>query len=259
MIRSRAAIGAVVVVTAAVGLVATHASAQQAAPSVMIRGESADRESFSLSNVHSTADEVWLSGVHSRLFDACMKEKGFAAPPESVEGTSSGYSTQYGEAATGDDGTSSESPTRYLVKLPGGGTIEVHTTLTPDSCAYQIFSQLGSDPIYREGLRKRMMILEHQADSLAASQLEDLTAEWIKCTGLTNANASDLFRALDGDAVQPGAYRTDADCLPEDVAREVLEVRASHNLEVAADNQPLLAAWVALIDDELSKARSLAP
>ena len=83
-----------------------------------------------------------------------------------------------------------------------------------------------------------------------------LSADWVKCTGLTNANAFDLFRAIDGATVQPGIDVSPA-CLPGDVEREVREARAAPNLRVAAENLPLATAWVALVDHELSEASRL--
>lgn len=256
-VAGRAAVVCITIcAVAATGLVVTHASAQDVVPTFVIRGKPVDPETFALSSLHSSEDRLWLGDIQNRLFESCMSEKGFTTRPESADEPLSNYSLRYGEAANGDDGTSSESPTTHSVPLPGGGTLEVYTTLTPDSCAYQMFAQLGSDPIYHEALRQRMMILEHQADSIAASHVADLTAEWVKCTKLTNANAFDLFRAVDGHTVQPGADAA-ALCLPEKVKREVREARAVPNLEVALENLPLVTAWVALVDQELLEARRL--
>jgi len=258
-VARRTAVASITVIAAAAatGFVVTQASAHDVVPTFAVRGEPADPKTFALSGLHSSEDRRWLGNVQNRLFEACMSEKGFTTQPGAAEGSPSDYSIRYGEAANGDDGTSSESPTTYSVPLPGGGTMDVYTTWTPDSCAYQMFSQLGSDPIYREALRKRMMILVHQADSLAASQLADLTAEWVKCTGLTNTNAFDLFRAIDGEVVLPGVERPAPACLPENVRRETREVRAAPNLTAATENVPLVTAWVALVDQELSEARRL--
>lgn len=260
-LRGRTAAGSLVLIAlaAATGVVLTQvgASAGERSPSVTVRGELANPETFSLGTLHSSEDRLWLDSVRNQLFEACMAEKGFTAAPELAEGSSE-YSVRYGRAANGDDGTNSESPTTRSVKLPGGGAVEVSTTWTPDSCVYQMFSQLGSDPFYREGLRIRMMILQSQADTVAASQLAEVTAEWTVCAGLTDADAFDLFRAIDGDtAARPDVDQASNACLTQDVERQAREIRAAQHVAVAAENLPVVTAWVALVDQELAQATNL--
>lgn len=253
-------IGCAAAVTAGVIVLSQHgASAETPSASFVLRGSPADPNTFSLSTLQSPSDRLLLDTTRDRVFSACMKKEGFSKPPDGGEDDTSDYAQKYGQAANGDDGSNASPPAAKVVKLPGGEQSDVSVSWTPASCIYQSYAKLGSDPIYREALRLRMMILTQRADSSATQNLTDETAQWEACSNVPEGNGFDLLRAVDGSDVRPGtaAMGQTATCLTPDLVAKVQRVRATYNLQVATANSSVVDAWVNLVDHEVSVAEGL--
>lgn len=238
---SRKALAAAFVVATTVG-VAQWAAAQDLEPAYQLRGERATAASFSFTRLQSSADRTVVDAARRGAFEACMAERGFEGEPHNAEGA-----VAYTEAAIGDDGTSDVPPAEQAIALPGGGEMSVSVTWKPDSCTYVADQSLGADPIRREAMRLRMMILQEEYLQAAAAQLEKDPDPWSACA----VDAYDLVVAVDSSRERAASDS----CLTPVVERLVATTVGREAIRVAAENAELVDAWVELVDREAKAAR----
>lgn len=236
--------------------------AQEQPADFSLRGQPADPKTFALATLYSPTQRAELDAIRGAAFDSCMNVRGFKEPPAEADSAEAKtaeaklYEQRFAMAATGDDLTRSVPPPPQKVRLPDGSTTEVDVTWTKDTCMYAAFARLGSDAIYREALRMRIMMLRIQADTETGESLQDVVSNWKSCVGLDQANIFDVLRTIDGEPTHAGAPPIDKSCLSGGEISQIREVRAQHNLAVAAANKEVVDAWVSLVDKELAAARS---
>jgi len=226
-------------------------------PNVVIRGTPADLDTFSLTTLQSRVDRAFVEGVRRDLFEECMEGRGFSEAPGERR---SAYSDAYATAAFGDDPSSTTPPPTRAVEIADGVSIKVGASWTPDTCIYQSYSLLGVDALVHEALRQQMMLLVARGDDAAAQDLMPVASRWGECLGQNETDPQDLLNTLDG-IVDPlrSPFGTDAAaCVSDDIRSEAMRLRSAHHLQVAADNEKVVQAWVDALDTELHEAQALA-
>ena len=223
---------------------------------VVIRGTQASPDTFSLTTLQSRVDRTFVEGVQRDLFEECMENKGFSKAPGGRRGD---YSDAYATAAFGDDPSSTTPPPTRTVEIADGISINVGASWTPDTCVYQSYSRLGVDALVHEALRQQMMLLVARGDDAAAEDLMPVASRWGECLGDDGTDPQDLLNTLDGVEPLRSPFGTDAAaCLSDDIRTEAMRIRAAHHLQVAADNEKVVQAWVDALDTELNEAKAVA-
>lgn len=225
-------------------------------PTVVIRGTHASSDTFSLTTLQSRVDRAFVEGVRRDLFEECMEDKGFSEAPGERR---SEYSDAYATAAFGDDPSSATPPPTRAVEIADGMSINVGASWTPDTCIYQSYSRLGVDALVHEALRQQMMLLVARGDDAAAEDLMPVASRWGECLGDDGTDPQDLLNTIDGVEPLRSPFGTDASaCLSDDIRSEAMRIRAAHHLQVAADNEKVVQAWVDALDTELNEAKAVA-
>lgn len=222
-------------------------------PTLIVRGAQADPQTFSLASLQSRQDRAVVQNARQHVYEACMRAKGFSTPPGPDD--SDDYVGAYGRASSGDDPSATTGPPARRVEIANGVSVSLRVSWTPQSCMYESFARFGVDPLVREGLRQQMTLLLMEADHAATEDLTTVASKWADCLGLDTVDPQDLLNTIDGHADARSPYGAAAAwCLTDEIKSEAMRVRAQHHLRVAADNEAVVQAWIALADKERSGA-----
>ena len=246
---SLAAVGGAV----AAVLVVVQASSSSGGPTIVVRGQVADPETFSLTTLQSQADRDLVQSAQQSQFQVCMRARGFEEAPEPE---SDAYNA-YARAAYGDDGDA-RPPQPQTVPIAPGVEREIRIDWTPDTCAFQSYETLGVDPIQAQALWLAIQELQVKADIASADELGSALTDWGECLGVSDPDAFTLFRTLDGRDLSHSPYGQESTgCLSAGIAQSARGVRAREHIQMAASNEAIVQAWIELLDTEASKAREI--
>ncbi|MEZ5247607.1 MAG: hypothetical protein R2707_21145 [Acidimicrobiales bacterium] len=255
------------VVVAPVIAVASISSSNENLDEVIVRGEVVDPTTFSLTELHTAQQKRAFDDAHAANMTSCMTDRGFESEPISLDSLLQGrdveevreeypdldpdevtaYAEAYGEAAIGT-GTETVVVTVAGSEIADPG-VPISGSWTDETCFWQSYEAMGTDPFTFTGLRLLMNALTDSAESSTVedSRLDDVFAGWTDCAGLS---AEALLGEL--TATSLGAEDPQHDCVADTDLALVAKVRGEYHVAAAAANQTLVTQWVETLDRALA-------